>query len=51
MCVDTQEATPAAASTAKPQAEGTVGPETAEVVPVSGEDVDEIGYDMIRKHG
>ena len=34
MCVDMQEATPAAASTAKPLAEGTVGPETAEVVPV-----------------
>ena len=34
MCVNMQEATPAAASTAKPLAEGTVGPETAEVVPV-----------------
>ena len=34
MCVDMQEATPAVASTAKPLAEGTVGPETAEVVPV-----------------
>ena len=34
MCVAMQEATPAAASTAKPLAEGTVGPETAEVVPV-----------------
>ena len=34
MCVAMQEATPAAASTAKPLAEGTLGPETAEVVPV-----------------
>ena len=34
MCVNMQEATPAVASTAKPVAEGTVGPETAEVVPV-----------------
>ena len=34
MCVAMQEATPAVASTAKPLAEGTVGPETAEVVPV-----------------
>ena len=34
MCVNMQEATPAVASTAKPLAEGTVGPETAEVVPV-----------------
>ena len=34
MCVNMQEATPAVASTAKPLAEGTVGPETSEVVPV-----------------
>ena len=34
MCVNMQEATPAVASTAKPLAEGTVGPETDEVVPV-----------------
>ena len=34
VCVDMQEATPAAASTAKPQAEESVGPETAEVAPV-----------------
>ena len=41
VCVDVQEATPAAASTAKPQAEGTVGPETAEVAPVQERIVDE----------
>ena len=34
VCVDMQEATPAAASTAKPQGEGTAGRETAEVAPV-----------------
>ena len=33
VCVDMQEATPAAASTAKPP-EGSVGPETAEAAPV-----------------
>ena len=41
VCVDMQEATPAAASTAKPQAAGTVGSETAEVVPVQERIVDE----------